>query len=119
MAIYDRFRATAARLLTRFDQGGTEAVVQAVVTNPDPLAPPAVNTTVAPVRAVVRGVSAELVASTPDMALGDLVVITDALSGYVPVAGEAVLIDGHQRAILRVEPVPASGAAVIYKFFVR
>ena len=53
------------------------------------------------------------------MALGDLVVITDALSGFVPVEGQAVLINGHQRAILRVEAVPASGAAVIYKFFVR
>lgn len=117
--LYDRFRNTAARLLTRFDQGGTGAVVQAVVTNPDPLAPPAVNNTPQPVRAVVRGVSAELVANTPDMALGDLQVITDALSGFVPAEGQAVLINGHQRAILRVEPVPASGAAVIYKFFVR
>ena len=59
--IYDRFRTTAARLLTRFDQGGTEAVVQAVVTNPDPLAPPAVNTTPQPVRAVVRGAVADAV----------------------------------------------------------
>lgn len=117
--LYDRFRQTASRLLTRFDQGGTEAVVQAVVANPDPLAPPAVNSTAQPVRAVVRGVSAELVASAPDMALGDLQVLTDALSGYVPVEGAAVLINGHQRAILRVEPVPASGDPVIYKFFVR
>ena len=119
MAIYDRFRNTAARLLTRFDQGGTEAVVQAVVTNPDPLAPPAVNTIVEPVRAVVRGVSAELVANTPDMALGDLQVITDALSGFVPVERQAVLINGHQRAILRVEPIPAAGDPVAWRFFVR
>ena len=117
MAIYDRFQQTAARLLTRFDQGGTEAVVQAVITNPDPLAPPAVNTTVAPVRAVVRGVSAEIIAATPDLAVGDLQVITD--YRFTPVVGGAVLINNHQRAILRVEPIPAAGDPVAWRFFVR
>ena len=117
--VYDRFRKTAEKLVTRFDQEGLEVSVQAVVTNPDPLAPPAVNVTNEAVRGVAFGVNAELIANTPNMALGDVRVTTDALSGLVPVEGEAVLINGHQRAILRVEPVPASGAAVIYKFFVR
>ena len=105
--------------MTRFDQRGIEVSVQSVVTNPDPLAPPSVVSVNEPVRGVAFGVDAELVANTPHMALGDVRVTTDALSGFVPVEGQAVLINGHQRAILRVEAVPASGAAVIYKFFVR
>lgn len=115
--IYDRLRTTSARLLDRFDQEGTQTVIQAVTPNPDPMLPPAVIETSAPIKAVVRGVSAEIIAATPDLALGDLQVITD--YRFTPEVGGAVLINGHQRAILRVEPVPASGAAVIYKFFVR
>ena len=115
--IYDRLRATSARLLDRFDQEGTQTVIQSVTPNPDPMLPPAIIESSQPIKAVVRGVSAEIVASTPDLQVGDLQIITD--YRFTPVVGGAVLINGHQRAILRVEPVPASGAAVIYKFFVR
>lgn len=119
MSIYDRLRVTAERLLTNFDQGGTETVIQTVTPNPDPMLPPAVTDDSVPVRAVVRGVKAELVASVPDMQLTDLQVITDYRSGFVPVVGEHVLINGDKRAILRVEAIPAAGVPVIYRFFVR
>ena len=115
--IYDRLRVTSARLLDRFDQEGTQTVIQSVTPNPDPMLPPAVIESSQPIKAVVRGVSAEIVASTPDLAVGDLQVITD--YRFTPEVGGAVLINNHQRAILRVEPIPAAGAAVIYKFFVR
>lgn len=120
MNIYERMRrVTAPRLLNRFDQGGTEYIIKSVVPNPDPMQPPAVLTSQRPVRAVVMGVSHSLVASTPDLQVGDLQAITDADSGFVPVVGEHVLINGKTRAILSVEPVPASGNVVIYKFIVR
>lgn len=117
MSIYDRLRGAAERLLDRFDQQGTRTIIKAVVPNPDPLLPPAIVDSDAPIKAVVRGVGAEIVASAPDLQMGDLQVITDAR--FVPVAGQAVLINGHQRAILRVEPIPAAGQAVAYRFFVR
>lgn len=120
MSIYERFRnVTAPRLLARFDQGGLETTIQTVVPNPDPTQPPAIITSQRPVRAVVRGVKAELVASIPDLQLTDLQAITDADSGFVPVVGHHVLINGQTRAILRVEAVPAAGNPVIYKFLVR
>ena len=115
--IYDRLRATSARLLDRFDQEGTQTVIQSVMPNPDPMLPPAIIESPQSIKAVVRGVSAEIVASTPDLQVGDLQVITD--YRFTPEVGGAVLINNHQRAILRVEPIPAAGDPVAYKFFVR
>ena len=115
--IYDRLRATSTRLLDRFDQEGTQTVIQSVMPNPDPMLPPAVIESAQPIKAVVRGVSAEIIAATPDLAVGDLQVFTD--YRFMPVVGGAVLINNHQRAILRVEPIPAAGDPVAWRFFVR
>lgn len=118
-AFYDRMRATAARLVTRFDQEGTEAVLRVVTPNPDPLLPPVITESVAPFRAVVRGVSAQLAAASPDLELTDLQVITDAVNGYVPETTQHVLINGTARGIIRVDAIPAAGDPVAYRFYVR
>lgn len=118
-ALYDRFRATAARLVTRFDQEGTEQIVRVVSPDIDPLLPPVVEETLQSFRAVVRGVSAQIAAASPDLEITDLQVITDAVNGYVPDTTQHVLINGVARAIIRVDAIPAAGQPCAYRFYVR
>lgn len=117
--VYDRLRGAAVRLLDRFDQEGTQAVITVTVNNPDPLLPPSVVDEPLSIRAVVSGIKAELVSAAPDLTMTDLKVITAHDGAYVPKAGQRVLIDGRNRAIIRVEPIPASGAPCAYRFYVR
>lgn len=116
--LYDRMRATATRLVGQFDQGGTQAVVQVVAPNPDPLLPPVATTETEPFPAVVRGVSADIAASDPNLVATDLQVITDA-THYTPTADDVVRINGTDRKVIRIEPIPAAGDPCAWRFYVR
>lgn len=116
-SVYDRLRGASERLLDRFAQDGVYASVRAVVPNPDPLLPPAVMDSQESIKAVVRGITADMRASVPDLAAGDLQVITD--YRFTPREGQRVLIADHERVILAVEPIPAAGDPVAWRFYVR
>lgn len=117
-AIYDRFRATATRLINRFDQEATETVVRTVTPNPDPLLPPIVDEAVAPIPAAVRGASASIVANDPNLSMTDLQVIMDYRGGVFDV-GSGMHIDGASRVVVRVDRIPASGLLCAVRAYVR
>lgn len=116
--LYDRFRATATRLVNRFDQGGTNALVRVLTPNPDPRLPPVVSSDVAAFPAVVRGVSADIAAMDPNLVATDLQVVTDVVN-YTPSVDDVVRINGTDRKVVRVEPIPAAGDPCAWRFYVR
>lgn len=117
--IYSEFDQLALDLIqNEFDQGGFKAVINTVTPNPDPTRPPTTVSTTRDVPAVARGVSAQLAASDPNLSTSSLQVIAARLSGYTPVAGGHVNINGKDHVIIRVDPIPASGPACAYRFYV-
>lgn len=117
--IYDRFASLADRLVTQFDMGGTATLVQIVTPDPDPLKPPTVTDGGFSIPAVVFGVTGDMVARDPDLVATDLRVIIAAAHWVPLVPGDVLRIDGKDRAVVRVEPVPAAGVVSIYKLIVR
>lgn len=117
--IYDRFAALGDRLVTRFDMGGTSMVVQLVVPDPDPLKPPTVTDSVTDIPAVVFGVTGEMVARDPGLVVTDIRVTVAASNWPGIKVGDMVRLDGIERAVIRIEPVPAVGVVSIYKMIVR
>lgn len=117
-AFYDRMRATATRLLTRFDQVGSSHLVRVLTPGPTPLDPPVESEQSVSFMAVVRGVSESIVSSDPNISATDLQVITDTAM-YSPSIGDMVDINGTSRVVLRVDPIPASGDPCAYRFYVR
>lgn len=117
-ALYDRFRATATRLVGRFDQEGTRQVLRVVVAAPDPLQPPVTVQDYLTFPAVVRGISANILANDPNLSSTDLQVITDT-TVYQPTVGDMVEVNGKARAVLRVDAIPAAGDPCAYRFYVR
>lgn len=117
--IYSEFDELALDLIqNEFDQGGFKAVINTITPNTDPTRPPAAVAATQDVPAVARGVSAQLAASDPNLSTSSLQVIVARLSGYAPVAGGHVNINGKDHVIIRVDPIPASGLACVYRFFV-
>lgn len=118
-AFYDRMRATATRLVNRFDQGGTSILLEVVTRNPDPRLPPTVVATTRQIPAVAFGVKENMVTADANIVATDMYVIVGAEEGYVPVAGDKVRINSSDRLITVVRPIPAAGMPCAYKFFVR
>lgn len=117
MTLYDRMRGVSERLIDRFDQGGASAILTVVVQNPDPLLPPAVQARQQQFKAVARGVTQRMIDATPNVSAGDIQVITD--RRFTPQEGKRVLLNGINRLIVSVEPIPASGDPVAFRFYVR
>lgn len=117
--IFDRFAALSERLVGRFDMEGTQAVMQVVTPDPDPLAPPDVESVLVDVPAVAFGVTGEMVASDPSLVVTDIRVIVAAANWPDVKVGDAVSLDGVEKAVIRVETVPAVGVVSIYKMIVR
>lgn len=117
--LYDRFRATATRLINRFDQEGTSVVVRVVTPNPDPTLPPDVDEDIQSIPAVARGVTGSIVTEDPNIQATDIQMIVDTQTGWVPSTSEWVELNGANRAIVRVDEIPAAGDPVAYRFFIR
>lgn len=115
---YDRMGVVAKRLIDKFDQGGTSKVAEAITPNPDPLKPPSVVSTPTAVPAVVRGVSASIVNEHTNLSLSDLMVICCHVD-YAPKVEDSVTINSEPKRVLIVEPIPAAGVPIIYRFYVR
>ena len=117
-AFYDRMRATADRLVTRFDQGATAVVTVVNVPNPDPLQPPAIVPTETSIPAVVRGVTAAMVAADPNLLATDLQVVMGPEGEVVSVAS-SLSVDGQPRRVISIERIPASGTVCAVRAVVR
>lgn len=117
--LVQRFRNDVApRLLAKFQNGGVIAQVRTVTTNLDPLQPPTVTTTDTEFNAVAKGVTKQVIETIPNLQAGDLEVICAAVD-YMPEVSKQVVINGHNRVIVAVRPIIASGLPAIYKFYVR
>lgn len=117
--IYDRFAALGDRLINKFDMGGTHVSLTFVTDNPDPLEMPDVTNIAERIPAVVFGVTGEMVARDPDLLVSDLRVIVSASEAPCMKVGDIIKIDGVDKSILRINPVPAAGVVSIYKLIVR
>lgn len=117
--IYDRFAALSERLVGKFDMKGTKVVMEVVTPNPDPLLPPSVDSVSVDVPAVAFGVTGEMVARDPSLVVTDIRVIVAANNWPGIEVGDMVSLDGVERAVIRVETVPAVGVVSIYKMIVR
>lgn len=104
---YGRMRATADRLLDRFDQGGV--LVRGAWQQPDQLY--AINL-------VARGVSAAMVDGTTIL-MSDIQVVFSIPAGVTPQPTDFIRMDGIDYAIVQLSAVPAAGVKVVYKAIVR
>lgn len=117
--LVQRFRNdTAPRLLAKFSNGGVSAQVRVVTPNPDPLLPPTVDNVSVTFNAHAKGVTAEMIASDPNMIVSDLAVICAAID-YQPNVDDMVEVNGVSKRVLRVSPIPAAGDPAAYWFWVR
>lgn len=117
-AFYDRMRATADRLVKRFDQEATSVVAEMVIPDPDPLQPPVINNVATPIPAVVRGVTAAMVAADPNLLSTDLQVIMGP-QGEEVFGASALSVDGVHRRVISIERIPASGTVCAVRAVVR
>lgn len=118
-ALVQRFRDDVApRLLAKFGNGGVETVITVTTQNPDPLLPPTTESTSVEVNAVARGVSSNILTADSNLVATDVQVIVAAIN-YVPQVGDFVAINGYDRAVVRVDAIPAAGDPAIYRFFLR
>ena len=117
--LVQRFRNDVApRLLAKFSNGGVSAHVRVVTHNSNPLSPPVVTETSTTFNAHVKGVTAEMIASDPNLIVSDLAVICAAID-YQPIVGGMVEVNGVAMRVLRVSTIPAAGDPAAYWFWVR
>lgn len=109
---------TAPRLLAKFNNGGVSVVLRTITPNADPLKQPTVSETSAPVNAVARGVAGQYAANDPNLIASDIIIIVAAID-FVPEVDGMVSVNGEDRRIVRVDPIPAAGMPAAYRFFVR
>lgn len=117
-AFYDRMRATADRLVRRFDQEATATIVEAVIPDQDPLRPPVVVPVETPIPAVVRGVTAAMVAADPNLLATDLQVIMGP-NGDAVAGASSLSVNGVRRRVISIERIPASGTVCAVRAVVR
>jgi ABC-type Zn uptake system ZnuABC Zn-binding protein ZnuA len=117
MALYDRLRTTANRLLATYAQGTVEIGRPAKTDGDDEWDAPTVTTVWTPINAVVRGVSASMVDGN-QVLMTDLVV-TATIDDYAPQPSDLMRIDGKDVAVIRQEKIPGAGIIVAWRFIVR
>lgn len=118
-ALVSRFRNdTAPRLLAKFSNGGVSVVLRVVTPNNDPLMPPAVGEVPSGINAYAKGVTAQMMASDPNLIGSDLAIIVAAIN-YSPVVGDMVDINGKRMTIIKTEAIPASGDPACYWVYAR
>lgn len=117
--LVQRFRNDIApRLLDKFGNGGVRTVLRVLTPNADPLLPPSEVLMATEVSAVARGVSSSILTADANLVATDLQVIVAAID-YAPDVGAIVEINGSNRAVVRVDAIPAAGDPAIYRFFLR
>lgn len=118
-ALYSRLANTATRLISKYDQGGVDYLVEVVSQPADPFDPPMVTLCPRPIKLVARGVSAALLSADPNLVATDVMIIIDNQQEYKPAISDKLSVNGHAKVVVRVDRIPAAGDPVIYKFFVR
>lgn len=84
----------------------------------DPLKPPVVNKVETPIPAVVRGVTAAMVAADPNLLSTDLQVIMGP-QGESVIGASSLSVNGQDRRVISIERIPASGTVCAVRAVVR
>lgn len=108
----------APRLMAKFANGGVYVDVRTVTPKTDPLLPPTVTSVSAKVNAYAKGVTAQMVASDPNLQITDLRVLLAAVD-LSPKVNDMLEVNGSDRRVIRVDAIPADGPPAIYWAFVR
>ena len=108
---YQDMQNTASELMAEFKQG----VVTYTPTTDTDWGAPTQGTPVS-VNATVLGVSAKYISET--ISASDLEVTMGVISPAPTITG-VITIDGLQREIIAIKPIPASGIPSVYKVFVK
>lgn len=116
MAIYDRMRDTAARLLEKYKQGTVEIGVATVTEGTNEWDAPSVETQWEEIDAVVSGVSQKYVDGTNVLASYRQVLCQGTINLD---NNDMIRIDGDVVSVVRIMDIPAAGEPVATRFIVR
>ncbi|WP_011580560.1 hypothetical protein [Chelativorans oligotrophicus] len=110
---YGRMQGTATRLLDRFQQG--TVLLKRVTLSPgqNEWDPPVETPATYPLKASVRRLHQRYENGVLIVETGDLV--TFAVPAVVPELTDTLIIDGVERAITNLTPIPAAGTTVAWK----
>ncbi|AGH31816.1 hypothetical protein SLPG_00022 [Salicola phage CGphi29] len=114
--IYGELQGVASELMAEFQQGTARYIHPGEQTGPD-YDPQPGEPTPYTLDATVRGVAAQYV-QEGYIAASDLQV-TASVFGREPTLEGVVEIDGVEKQIIRVDPVPAAGTPVVWRIFVK
>jgi len=117
MGLYERARANADRLLTKYAQGTVTMSRSTSTAGAGPFDPPTVTRATETLNAVVRGVSQEFVD-------GDIIRNTDLqvlikVPEVLPRVGDVVVVDDVNASVMRVDAIPGAGLIAAYRLIVR
>lgn len=117
MAIVDKLRPVAKKLLTQEKQGTIEIGRQVVMPGETEYDPPTYSTNYTEIPAIAKGADQKYVDGSEILAT-DLQIFAY-VESYAPQAGDLIRVDGRNVVIIRQDPVPAAGVPVAWRFFVR
>ena len=118
-ALVSRFRNdTAPRRMAKVSNGGVSVVLRVVTPNNNPLMPPAINEVPSEINAYAKGLTANMMASDPNLIGSDLAIIVAAIN-YSPTTGDMVDVNGKRMTIIKTEAIPASGDPACYWVYAR
>jgi len=113
--IYSKFQGTAAKLLKKFNQGVIRYIAQPA-SGANPWDAPTPSSPVLLPGAVASGVSQEFLSEKVTTSDTE---VTASVFGATPEVGGVIEIDGVERQVVEVKPVPAAGVVVVWKIFVK
>jgi hypothetical protein len=117
LSFYGDLRNVATGLLREFKQGTVEAGRAVSVPGATAWAAPTITVQWTPINAVARGVSQKYVDGANIIATDRQVTIEAGVWSFQ--AGDRLRIDNKEVVVLRVDPIPAAGAPVAWRVFVR
>lgn len=124
MTIYDDFQDIAGQLLAQPSAGGfgQGEVVYIAVTQVDDAGDPwevdSESTVETTLSATVRGVP-DMLVDGKDVVASDLLVTAAANVAITPKTGDRIRIDGTERRVGKVMPIPPAGTTVVWQIVVK
>lgn len=116
MSLYERGRAAASQLLRKNRQGEAYYLVQEEQAGANPWDDPIVTSERVSLDVAAVGVTQ---ADTDNRVTMDDIMLSVSLFGHSPKVGNIIELDGVQRQVLRVRPVPAAGRPMLWKIAVK
>lgn len=110
---YDEMQEVATELLTEFAQGVVSLKRTALTPGTNEWDPPAETATTYPLSAAVKRIHQRYEGGVLIVETGDMV--TFAVPAVVPALTDTLIIDGVERAITNLTPIPAAGTVAAWK----